>query len=301
MPLPRTGAESGGQTSQATVGSRCGTFSQAELTTQRMITDRYHFPSRVRRPFRAFRTVTINAHDFVMRCLLAAGRTMPSCGCRCRYVQLERVHLPSLVTGNSYGGIEGDGMYISSAIQRACSRWPTRSHTRTEPSPPPLTAVRPSALTATAETAPSWPVSTRGAAVPARSHTRTVPSAAVADRGPPVRADRHRPHPAVVAGEDLPERLARLREGGPDRAQPGCVRPRPRRGVQPGQRRLAPSDRPPGELGRQLVRVNRQDVRGQPDRGLHQGQAGLVRDGGVVGEQPGHSPAAAGTASTPRR
>ena len=28
--------------SQATAGSRCGTFSQAELTTQRMITDRYH-------------------------------------------------------------------------------------------------------------------------------------------------------------------------------------------------------------------------------------------------------------------
>ena len=210
---------------------------------------------------------------------------------------------------------------------------PARSHTRTVPSPPPLTAIRPSALTATALTGPSWPVSTRGAAAPARSHTRTVPSAA-ADRGPPVRADRHRvdrpswpvstrgaaaparshtrtvPSPPpltavrpsaltatpstepVVAGEGLPERLARLREGGPDRAQPGCVRPRPRRGMQPGQLRLAPSDRPPGELGRQLVRVNRQDVRGQPDRGLHQGQSGLVRDGGVVGEQPGHSPGA---------
>jgi len=43
MPLSRTGAESGGQTSQVTVGSRCGTFGQAELTTQRMITDHYRF------------------------------------------------------------------------------------------------------------------------------------------------------------------------------------------------------------------------------------------------------------------
>ena len=211
---------------------------------------------------------------------------------------------------------------------------PARSHTRTVPSQPPLTAVCPSALTATAYTKPSWPVSTRGAAVPARSHTRTVPSPAAADRGLPVRADRHRvdiaavagerprrrgpgqvPHPhrgvvaaadrglpvradrhpediADVADEGLPERLARLRKGGPDRAQPGCMRPRPRGGMQPGQLRLAPSDRPPGELGRQLVRVNLQDVRGQPDRGLHQGQPGLVRDGGVVGEQPGHAPGA---------
>ena len=53
---------------------------------------------------------------------------------------------------------------------------PARSHTRTVPSRPPLTAVRPSALTATAFTRPLWPVSSRGAAVPARSHTRTVPS-----------------------------------------------------------------------------------------------------------------------------
>ena len=80
----------------------------------------------------------------------------------------------------------------------------------------------------------------------------------------------------VVAGESLPERFAGLREGGQDRAQPGCVRPRPRRGVQPGQLRLAPSDRPPGELGLQLDRVNRQDVRGQPDRRLHQGESGLA-------------------------
>ena len=43
----------------------------------------------------------------------------------------------------------------ASAIQRACSRPSARSHTRTIRSSPPLTAVRPSALTATAETAPS--------------------------------------------------------------------------------------------------------------------------------------------------
>ena len=52
---------------------------------------------------------------------------------------------------------------------------PARSHTRTVPSLPPLTAIRPSALTATVSTQPAWPVSSRGAAVPARSHTRTVP------------------------------------------------------------------------------------------------------------------------------
>ncbi len=59
--------------------------------------------------------------------------------------------------------------------------------------------------------------------------------------------------------------------------------------MQPGQLRLAPSDRPPGELGQQLVRVNRQAVRSQQDRGLHQGRPGLVRDAGVVGEQSGHA------------
>ena len=53
---------------------------------------------------------------------------------------------------------------------------PARSHTRSLPPKSPLTAVRPSALTATAFTELVWPVSTCGAAVPARSHTRTVPS-----------------------------------------------------------------------------------------------------------------------------
>jgi hypothetical protein len=44
---------------------------------------------------------------------------------------------------------------------------------------------------------------------PARSHTGTVRVATAADRGPPVRADRHRGGPAVVAGEH------------PRRARPG--------------------------------------------------------------------------------
>ena len=60
---------------------------------------------------------------------------------------------------------------------RGAAASPARSHTRTVPSWPPLTAVRPSAPTATATpfTQPVWPVSSRGAvASPARSPTCTA-------------------------------------------------------------------------------------------------------------------------------
>src|SRR6266699_4796217 len=92
----------------------------------------------------------------------AAGGTMPSYGCRCRYVQLERVHLPGHVTGNGDRGIESDGY---------CSRvgYPTDLLPVARRFPHPHRAV-----------------------------------GDAADRGLPVRADRHRVDMVGVAGECLP-------------------------------------------------------------------------------------------------
>ena len=83
-------------------------------------------------------------------------------------------------------------------------------HTRTVPSPPPLTMTgvpSGSAPAATALTEPLWPVSGSPTGVPSASrHTRTVPSApplmmtGVPSGSAPTATARH---PAVVAGEDL--------------------------------------------------------------------------------------------------
>ena len=88
-------------------------------------------------------------------------------------------------------------------------------HTRTVPSPPPLTMTgvpSGSAPTATALTQPSWPRSGSPTGVPSASrHTRTVPSVAAADddRGAVrQRPDRHRGHRAVVAAQRFPDRGA---------------------------------------------------------------------------------------------
>ena len=83
----------------------------------------------------------------------------------------------------------------------------SRSHTRTVPSSPPETARRPSALTATAATRPSWLVRVCRSAPVSRSHTRTVPSR------PPETARRPSAltatHHAVVAGQGAQQRATR--------------------------------------------------------------------------------------------
>ena len=87
-----------------------------------------------------------------------------------------------------------------------------RSHTRTvRSSLPETTTGRPSSSpTATAFTAPVWPVNGSPTGVPvARSHTRTVRSALpeTTTGRPSSSADRHRGHPAGVAGERVADRV----------------------------------------------------------------------------------------------
>jgi hypothetical protein len=78
------------------------------------MTDRYHVLGldSVRRPFKTFGTVSPSIPMLCDGMPFAAGGTLPSSGCRRRYVQLGRVHLPGDVTGNGDGGTEGNGQYI---------------------------------------------------------------------------------------------------------------------------------------------------------------------------------------------
>ena len=112
-----------------------------------------------------------------------------------------------------------------------------------------------------------------------------MPSLAAADRPGPVGGDRHRPHRAVVAGEDLLEGSGGGSEGGGEGYQP---RARPATVGQSGgpvrDSGVGVAQQPARELSRDQLRVGSQDLPGQP-QGPHDLAGQRITGVTVIGNQ----------------